>query len=155
MMTGVSDFMAETLNDVLSMRKNEEGKLDLLFAPFNINDSISKILSALSGGAIQKSLQLTTDIAADLPTLLLGDVYRVEHMISNLISNSIKFSLDGGAILVKVIANDSAQLSIKEHLPSPNLTVSMSQSSIRGGNSEENQGKLFDGFFQVNPDQLQ
>ena len=125
MMTGVSDFMAETLNDVLSMGKIEEGKLDLIFAPFNINDSISKILSALSGGAIQKSLQLTTDIAADVPTLLLGDVYRVEHMISNLISNSMKFSPDGGAILVKVIANDSAQLSIKEHLQFPNLTVSI------------------------------
>ena len=56
MMKGSSDFMVETLNDVLSMQKIEEGKLELIFAPFSIGDSISKIFLALSGGLSSKTL---------------------------------------------------------------------------------------------------
>eukprot|EP01035_Chromulina_nebulosa_P025498 gene25498-biopygen16487 len=156
MMTGASDFMAETLNDVLSMQKIEEGKLELMYAPFNINNSITKILSALSGGAMEKNLQIENDIAADVPILLVGDVYRVEHVISNLISNSMKFSPHGGTIQVKVtakaIVKDPPAKSCKL-APLTNLTVSIIDQGP--GISEENQSKLFDGFFQVRPDQLQ
>ena len=155
MMTGASDFMAETLNDVLSMQKIEEGKLELIYAPFNINHSITKILSALSGGAMEKNLQIEEDIAADVPALLSGDVYRVEHVISNLISNSMKFSPHGGIIQVKVTAKEIAQPPSHkiQALPSTNLTVSIIDQGP--GISAENQSKLFDGFFQVRPDQLQ
>ena len=153
MMTGASDFMAETLNDVLSMQKIEEGKLDLIYAPFNVNNSIVKILSALSGGAMEKNLQIEKDIAADVPILLSGDVYRVEHVISNLISNSMKFSPQGGVIIVKVRASDIVPAPNSDSLPSTNLTVSIIDQGP--GISAENQSKLFDGFFQVRPDQLQ
>lgn len=153
MMTGASDFMAETLNDVLSMQKIEEGKLELIFAPFNVNNSITKILSALSGGAMERNLQIETDIAANVPPLLSGDVYRVEHVISNLISNSMKFSPQDGVIIVKVSATEIVPAPISDSLPSTNLTVSIIDQGP--GISPENQNKLFDGFFQVRPDQLQ
>eukprot|EP01036_Dinobryon_divergens_P033635 gene33635-biopygen26630 len=92
MMKGSSDFMAETLNDVLSIQKIEEGKLELTSAPFSIGDSISKIFLAFSGGIAAKSLRVEKVISPGVPALLLGDAYRVEHVISNLLSNAIKFS---------------------------------------------------------------
>eukprot|EP01036_Dinobryon_divergens_P026229 gene26229-biopygen21878 len=56
MMTGAADFMSETLNNILSMQKIEEGKMELTFAPFSISRSITKIFSALSGAVMAKNL---------------------------------------------------------------------------------------------------
>ena len=166
MMKGSSDFMVETLNDVLSMQKIEEGKLELIFAPFSISDSISKIFLALSGGLASKTLRVERDIAAGVPALLIGDAYRVEHVISNLLSNAIKFSPVGGAIRVSVDAAPApepaegggalrvgplAYSSSSESCTS--ITVSVTDEGP--GISAENQKRLFEGFFQVRPDQLQ
>jgi signal transduction histidine kinase len=96
-MKGAADFMSETLNNILSMQKIEEGKMELTFAPFSISRSITKIFAALSGAVMAKNLNVEKSIAADVPALLVGDVFRVEQVISNLLlSNAIKFSpVDG------------------------------------------------------------
>jgi len=43
MMKGASDFMCDTLNDVLSMQKIEEGKLELDLSPFSIHEAVTKV----------------------------------------------------------------------------------------------------------------
>jgi signal transduction histidine kinase len=152
MMRGASEYMGETLNNVLSMQKIEEGKMELSFAPFSISGSITKIFSALSGSVITKNLVVERSIAADVPPVLVGDVFRVDHVISNLHSNAIKFSPEGGAIRVNVTATATAIVS--ETLPlTSSVTVSITDEGP--GISAENQEKLFGGFFQVRPDQLQ
>eukprot|EP01035_Chromulina_nebulosa_P029512 gene29512-biopygen18854 len=154
MMRGASEYMGETLNNVLSMQKIEEGKMELTFAPFSISGSIVKIFTALSGSVITKKLLIEKNIAADVPALLVGDVFRVEHVISNLLSNAIKFSPDGGTIRVNVAATATrtAKLDSKSQ-PSASITVSITDEGP--GISAEDQDKLFNGFFQVRPDQLQ
>ena len=149
MMNGATDFMGETLNNILSMQKIEEGKMELTFAPFNISDSIVKIISAMSGATMAKRLQVEKHIAAEVPQRLVGDVFRVEHVISNLLSNAIKFSPTNGSIRVNV----SAANTVVSEAPFTNVTVSISDEGP--GISAENQEKLFDGYFQVRPDQLQ
>jgi signal transduction histidine kinase len=152
MMRGASEYMGETLNNVLSMQKIEEGKMELSFAPFSISGSITKIFSALSGSVITKNLVVERSIAADVPPVLVGDVFRVEHVISNLLSNAIKFSPEGGAIRVNVTATATAIVS--ETLPlTSSVTVSITDEGP--GISGEDQGKLFNGFVQIRPDQLQ
>eukprot|EP01035_Chromulina_nebulosa_P069494 gene69494-biopygen35810 len=137
--------MSETLNNILSMQKIEDGKMELTFVPFSIGRSITKIFSALSGSIITKNLLIEKNIAADVPALLVGDVYSVEHVISNLLSNAIKFSPECGTIRVNVTAVKSQ--------PMTSITVSITDEGP--GISVEDQGKLFNGFFQVRPDQLQ
>eukprot|EP01035_Chromulina_nebulosa_P069250 gene69250-biopygen6051 len=142
MMIGASDGMAETLNNVLSMQKIEEGKMELIFVPFNLKNSVTKIFTLMSDAAMAKNLQLEKHIAADVPPLVLGDVYRVEHVISNLLSNAINFSPDGGAIQVNVsVAGSSGGKSTS----SKRITVSISDAGP--GIPAENQEKIFDGFF--------
>ena len=155
MMKGASEYMAETLNNVLSMQKIEEGKMELFFAPFNIGGCITKIFSALSGSVITGNLVVEKNIAADVPPLLVGDVYRVEHVISNLLSNAIKFSPDAGVIRVNVSATAMTPTVTLDSEALPSVLVTVSISDEGPGISEENQGKLFNGFVQVRPDQLQ
>jgi len=151
MMDGAMDFMAETLNNVLSMQKIEEGKMELAFIPFNISDSIAKIFFAMSGAAMAKGLQVEKHIAAEVPPRLVGDIFRVEHVMSNLLSNAIKFSPMNGTIRVNVRAAPAVATATES--PFTDVTVSISDEGP--GISAENQEKLFSGFFQVRPDQLQ
>ena len=99
--------MTETLNNILSMQKIEEGKMELTFSPFSIEKSINKVFSAMAGSVVAKNLNVERNIAADVPALLVGDVFRVEHVISNLLSNAIKFSPDGGTIRLNVTTTSS------------------------------------------------
>ena len=91
MMTGATEFMSDTLNNVLNMHKIEEGKLELDQAPFSIMESVNKVVSALHGMTAGKNIVMVKDYAANVPTMISGDRYRVEHIISNLISNAVKF----------------------------------------------------------------
>ena len=91
MMTGATEFMSDTLNNVLNMHKIEEGKLELDQAPFSVVESVNKVVSALHGMTAGKAIHMVKDFAANVPALVTGDRYRVEHIISNLISNAVKF----------------------------------------------------------------
>ena len=91
MMSGATEFMSDTLNNVLNMHKIEEGKLELDQAPFSIVDSVNKVLSALHGMTAGKAIVTIKDYAANVPAFVNGDRYRVEHIISNLVSNAVKF----------------------------------------------------------------
>eukprot|EP01035_Chromulina_nebulosa_P069486 gene69486-biopygen35475 len=83
----------------------------------------------------------------------MGDVFRVEHVISNLLSNAIKFSPDGGAIRLNVAATATATATDIESQPTMSIAVSITDEGP--GISADDQGKLFNGFVQVRPDQLQ
>jgi len=151
MMKGASDFMCDTLNDVLSMQKIEEGKLELDLCPFSINDAVSKVFSTFRGSANAKSISLVKRIAEDVPDRVVGDRYRVEHVISNLLSNAIKFSADGKTVHVEVKVE---RLEPVGELDS-RVTLAISVRDEGPGISAENQKRLFANFVQIRPGQLQ
>eukprot|EP01041_Mallomonas_annulata_P002749 gene2749-5415_t len=150
MMKGASEFMSDTLNDVLSMQKIEERKLELDLSPFCIKDAISKVFLSLRGASTSKNISLLMNIPDDVPLKVIGDRYRVEHMISNLLSNAIKFSPDNSTVEVCVscglrrFVNGCTVIDI---------TIAITDHGI--GISEENQKKLFSSFVQIRPGALQ
>ena len=147
MMYSATDFMSETLNNVLSLQKMEEGKVQLEMGSFSIADSIGKVSSTLAGAQVAKNLHLESTVDASVPDRLLGDRYRVEHVISNLLSNATKFSPEGGTIRIHVSAERTAV--------ETTMAVTVSITDEGPGISGEDQKKLFENFFQVRPNQLQ
>ncbi|MDH4283788.1 MAG: ATP-binding protein [Gallionellaceae bacterium] len=79
------------LNDILDFSKIEAGKLELSNEPFSMVDTIEKICMLYGTHAEQKQVQLSysTD---NLPKLVEGDPLRVRQVLSNFVSNAIKFS---------------------------------------------------------------
>jgi len=61
-----------------------------------------KVFSTLRAAAVSKGINLSKNIAIDVPPKIVGDRYRVEHVISNLLSNAIKFSREGKTVSVEV-----------------------------------------------------
>lgn len=83
------------LNDILDFSKIEAGKLELDAGPFKIREVVEEVCLALAGKAHQKSLEILSVVAPDLPEVLIGDASRLRQMLYNLIGNAVKFTQHG------------------------------------------------------------
>jgi signal transduction histidine kinase len=95
------------LNDILDLSKIEAGKLDLEKADFNMEALVRSTWSGFSALATQKGLAYELDIAPDAVGVFHGDSIRLRQILSNLISNALKFT-SHGAVTVKVWRDDGA-----------------------------------------------
>ncbi len=97
------------INDILDFSKIEAGKLKLEIISFSLRECIGTMLKPLGVRAEQKGLELTADIAADVPDFLIGDPLRLRQILLNLTDNAIKFTAKGDVSLrVSVESADQA-----------------------------------------------
>ncbi|MCB1768207.1 MAG: PAS domain S-box protein, partial [Candidatus Competibacteraceae bacterium] len=80
------------LNDILDFSKIEAGKLDFSIEPFALPDLVEKTCATLKGHAQQKGVMLRHNVDLHIPRALEGDALRVHQILSNFITNAIKFS---------------------------------------------------------------
>ncbi|MEC5397179.1 sensor histidine kinase [Uliginosibacterium sp. H1] len=83
------------LNDILDFSKIEAGKLSLSPAPFCVRTLIEEAVQMQSEMAEKKALDMSWEIPEDMPARLHGDSGRLMQMLTNLISNAIKFTEQG------------------------------------------------------------
>ena len=97
-------FSAENLlvliNDILDFSKIEAGKIEFEEADFSIKQLIGNIRMALLQKAAEKHLQLKLLIDHDLPDAVMGDPVRLGQILTNLISNAVKFTKHGKVTIV-------------------------------------------------------
>ncbi|WP_237859625.1 response regulator [Pseudomonas sp. PGPR81] len=86
--------LVELLNDILDLSKFDAGQLELERIPFDLGAMVEDTANLLSQNAAQ-SVELTCLIASDFPSSVLGDPTRVRQVVSNLLSNALKFTRFG------------------------------------------------------------
>src|SRR5471030_2244507 len=87
------------LNDILDLSKIEAGKLDLDSVPFNLEAEIEKAARTLAVQAHRKGVELVCDIRPDTPQWVCGDPDRLRQVLTNLISNAVKFTSEGEVVV--------------------------------------------------------
>lgn len=102
------------INDLLDLSKIEAGKMDFNFAPVNINTVIDYVKSALSEVAKSKGLTIITDTPDNLPEIT-ADSQRLEQVLTNLVSNAIKFTPENKTIKISSSIVNSKDLKINEY----------------------------------------
>ncbi len=105
-------FSAESLmyliNDILDFSMIDAGKIELESTEFNLSQLLVNIKQSFISKAEEKGLKLHVQIDPELPQILIGDPIRVAQIITNLISNAVKFTEIGEINLeAKVIENTS------------------------------------------------
>ncbi len=93
--------LVHLINDILDFSKIEAGKLVLEEIAFDLRRLVNEVNELYSVTAHAKSLRLSASIAADVPDVVVGDPNRLRQVLSNLISNAIKFT-DSGEVIVGV-----------------------------------------------------
>ena len=90
------------INDILDISKIESGNFDINIKQMNIHEVCRNVFELFSNKADDKKITFTFNINKDIPTCLLSDGIRIRQVLSNLISNAIKFTNENGEIDFKV-----------------------------------------------------
>lgn len=87
-----ADNLLVIINDLLDFSKAEAGKMTVEQIPFDLRDVIEDVAELFSQRAAEKNLEIIVNVSQDLPAELLGDPGRMRQVLSNLVSNAIKFT---------------------------------------------------------------
>jgi two-component system, sensor histidine kinase len=133
------DALLIILNDILDISKIEAGEMVLETRQFDIHDVLRRNVKLWSPRAQEKKLALEShsDLPEDL--VLMGDEHRILQILSNLISNAIKFTEEGG-ILIQTRATNLTE-------DRADLEISISDTGI--GIDEDKREQLFTPFSQA------
>ncbi len=127
------------INDILDFSKIEAGKMDMVEEDFDLERVIEGCIDLLSERAHGKGLELILDLANGLPTLLVGDASRLAQILTNLLTNAVKFTSKGEITL-------SVKL-VEKHDRGVKLCFLVRDTGI--GLDKKQIGTLFDAFTQA------
>ena len=127
------------INDILDFSKIEAGKMNIESVDFNLEEVLENLSNLVTIKAEEKGTEILFSMENDTPISLIGDPLRLGQILTNLVSNAIKFTEDGEIIIsVKVVSKDEEKV---------NLKFSVKDTGI--GLSEEQTGRLFQSFSQA------
>lgn len=104
-----ANMLLGIINEILDFSRLEAGGLELEKAPFRIETVLETVSSVTSLRAEEKGLELTFNVAADVPGQLIGDSMWLGQVLTNLVGNAIKFTEKGDVevSIRKLSQNDS------------------------------------------------
>jgi signal transduction histidine kinase len=97
-----AEMLLHLLNDILDLAKIESGRFDLDLKPFSVTQTACETTEVFSALAKLKGIGLSITVDPSLPGQVLGDALRIRQVLSNLVSNAIKFTRVG-AVRVDVL----------------------------------------------------
>lgn len=127
------------INDILDFSKLEAGKLTLEQIPFNLRDTIEEAAILLAPTVHDKGLELTLHVDKDVPDGIIGDPFRFQQVITNLLGNAIKFTESGNIdIHVELMRSIDHSVIIQTNIRDTGIGI-----------SAEQQAQLFEAFNQA------
>ena len=128
------------INDILDISKIESGKMELSLINFYFIQMIDRVTSVVTIKMQDRGQIFNVEIDPEIPDVLFGDDQRLAQVITNILSNSTKFTPDGGVIELKAELKDKREDKCV-------IQVSVKDSGI--GISKEAQNRLFSIFEQA------
>ena len=101
------------INDLLDLSKIEAGKMEYNFSNINIHNVIEDVKLTLIGLAKEKNIEIIVEEASALPQIN-ADTQRLEQVLTNLVSNAIKFTPENKYITIRANVANSKQLKTNE-----------------------------------------
>mgnify|MGYP000240467714 CR=1 FL=1 len=130
------------INDILDFSKIQAGKFEIIKKPFDLGNLFYNLTQTFKLEAQRKNLELYTSIDDNIKPILNGDEIRLNQILSNLISNALKFTESGKISLTAKLLNQTSE--------AYRLRFSVNDSGI--GIAAEKLDKIFNSFTQANSD---
>ena len=126
------------INDILDFSKIRSGEFVIEKKEFLLYDEMQSVLDLFRAAALAKEIEIVDNFQEGMPPVLYGDVLRIKQIVSNFMSNAIKFTDNGGCIKFDVTFENGK------------LAVSVADNGI--GIKKENLKNIFNAFTQVEHD---
>ncbi len=127
------------INDILDFSKIEAGKLDIIPVDYDLTSVLNDLVNMIQPRADAKGLALVTKIDGNIPKLLHGDEIRIKQIITNILTNAVKYT-EKGTVTFSVGYEKKDENSIV-------LKVSVADTGI--GIKQEDIPKLFSDFERI------
>lgn len=129
------------INDVLDISKVESGRLDIEEIPFSLSVVVQDVCKMLSFATERKNIHFKSDVQRELEQdlVVMGDPGRLRQILTNLLTNSIKFTLEGYVKLTVAIRKETSEL----------IEILFTVEDTGIGIDEEVQNRLFKPFSQA------
>jgi two-component system, sensor histidine kinase and response regulator len=128
------------INDILDFSKIGTGKLDMEAIEFKLRDIVHGVTQTFVAVARQKDLKLYSEIAREVPEILIGDPLRLRQILVNLVGNAVKFTARGEVAVGVTLESSSAEQNVK-------LRFAVRDTGI--GIPQERQKLIFEAFSQA------
>lgn len=128
------------INDILDFSKLEAGRLQLSPVHFKLSDVFSQTLHLINTAAKSKDMRIKVMMGPEVPRYLFADSLRLGQVLTNLTSNAVKFSHQGGSIILSASLKEESDMDAV-------IQFSIADEGI--GVSLEKQEKLFKAFSQA------
>ncbi|MEZ5875399.1 MAG: HAMP domain-containing sensor histidine kinase [Hyphomicrobiales bacterium] len=107
-------YALSLLNDLLDISKIEAGKFELDFTAVDVGEIVEACVASLQPLAKRTRIVLRTSLADDLP-LAVADPRRLKQILLNLLTNAIKFTKEGGQVIVSgTMVDDVLRLRVRD-----------------------------------------
>ncbi|MCI9079962.1 MAG: DegV family EDD domain-containing protein [Lachnospiraceae bacterium] len=134
-----SKMLLSLINDILDLSKIESGKMEIVNRQYEMGALLSELVNINWVRAYDKKLEFKLDIAPDIPSMLYGDDIRIKQILTNMLTNAIKYTHKGSVTLqAKCQQIDTGHV---------NLVISVSDTGI--GIRKEDIKYLFMSFKRV------
>jgi signal transduction histidine kinase len=127
------------INDLLDLSRIESGRLELNSEPFLIRQTVQDVVELFADQADRHQVEITCQYHEDVPEVVIGDQGRIRQVLTNLVSNAIKFT-EQGRVVVTVATE-------QEHEDSCVIRIEVADTGI--GISPEAMDQIFDRFYQA------
>jgi signal transduction histidine kinase/ActR/RegA family two-component response regulator len=136
------DMLLSLMNNVLDLSKLESQKMELVEAAYDTNALFQEVIQVIAVQAKEKKLDFQVQISTGLPSELLGDSIRVKQLMTNILTNAIKYT-PSGRVRLEVEEHDRTQDSLV-------LIIRVLDTGI--GIRKEDMNYLFDSFHRLEED---
>ena len=134
-----SKMLLALINDILDMSKIESGKMEIVPTQYETGRMFSELVNIIWIRAHEKKLEFRVDISPDIPSMLYGDEVRIKQIVTNLLTNAVKYTPKGYVTLTARSEKTEDNRVV--------LTISVKDSGI--GIKKEDMQNLFQSFQRV------
>ena len=128
------------INDILDMSKIEADKFELSMAEFNLEKMLMNVTNVINFRTDEKVQNLVLNLSEDIPTFIISDDLRLAQVITNLLTNAVKFTPEQGTIVLSIEKLDETNDEVT-------LQFAVEDNGI--GISDEQKSRLFTSFEQA------
>ncbi len=129
------------INDILDFSKIEAGKMDIVNVDYSLVSALNDLVNIVQNKAEDKGLAFNIDVDGKIPSILHGDEIRIKQVITNILSNAVKYTKEGSVTFS--VGYDK----IPEKPDSIILKVSVADTGI--GIKQEDMDRLFKAFERI------
>ena len=133
------DTLLSLINDILDFSKIEANKMEMFETEYDPHKLLRDCVNSFSQPLEEKHLYIKVNCDKNIPSVLRGDMRHINQVLSNIVSNAIKYT-DNGGITIDMNCLRKTEKAF--------LTIKVSDTGI--GISNDDIGKLFDAFRRVN-----